>query len=256
MLLLGSAGSAFASAELRFVHAVPGAEPATLNVSVEGSGVSSSPVSFGTVGEALEVGGGDATLTVAPGDGGDAIAEGEEALEDGKSYTVVALPQEEGGTAELRVFDNGKPKAGEARVRAIHAGPELGEPDVRVGERSIAEKVAYADATDYVEVAPGTYDIAVTRAGGEGGALATKEAVPLTAGTATTAVVVGSGGQQTKVLTISDGTAAPAGTEGPATGFGGLAGDDGGPPRLLVALLFAFGAAMLGATGWALSGRR
>src|SRR5215203_1962391 len=216
MLLLASAGPAFASAELRFVHAVPGAGPATLNVSVEGSGVSSSPVSFGTVAKALEVDSGDATLTLAPGDGGDALASASESLKDGKRYTVVALPQKDGDKADLRVFEDGKPKAGEARVRAIHAGPELGEPDVRVDERPIAESLAYAGATDYVEVPPGTHDIAVTRAGGEGGALATKKAVPLTAGTATTAVVVGSRGQQTKILTFSDGTAAPPGA-GPAT---------------------------------------
>ena len=256
MLLLGSAGSAFASASVRFVHAVPGAGPATLNVSVEGSGVSGSPISFGNVAEALEVDAGAASLTIAAGDGGEAIAEGDERLEDDKSYTVVALPAEQGDEAELRVYEDGKPRAGDARVRAIHAGPELGEPDVRVGDRAIAEKLAYADATGYVEVSPGTYDVAVTRAGGEGGALATKADVPLTAGTATTAVVVGSGGQQTRILTFSDGTAAPPGDEGPATGFGGLAGDGSSPSRLALALLFALAAGGLGAAGWAAAGRR
>jgi hypothetical protein len=256
MLLLVSAGSAFAASEVRFVHAVPGADPATLNVSVDGSGVSSSAVSFGNVAKSLEIDSGNANLTVAPADGGDAVAEATEQLEDGRSYTVVALPEGNGEGAELRVFEDGKPRAGQARIRAIHAGPELGDPDVRVGDRTIAEKVAYADATDYVEVSPGTYDVKITRAGGEGGDLAMEDDVPLTAGTATTAVVVGSRGEQTKILTISDGTAAPPGA-GPATGFGGLADDGGGgPSRWLIALLFALGAGMLGATGWVLSGRR
>jgi hypothetical protein len=255
MLLLASAGSASAAATVRFVHAVPGAGAATLSVSVEGAGISGSPVSFGTAGEPLEVRSGRATLTVAAADGGDRVAATEQRLEDERSYTAVALPAERGDDAELRVYADRKPRPGEARVRAIHAGPELGEPDVRVGERAVAEKLAYGDATEYVEVSPGTYDISVTRAAGAGGALATKRDVPLTAGTATTAVVVGSRGQPTRIVALSDGTAAPPGDAGPATGFGGLAGD-GGPSRLALALLFAVAAGGLGAAGWALTGRR
>jgi len=255
MLLLGSAGSAFASAEVRFVHAVPGAGPATLNVSVEGAGVSSSGVNFGKVAEPLEIDSGDAKLTVAPGSGDAAVAEAQKTLVDGASYTVVALPQGKGGAADLRVFKDAKPRAGQARIRAIHAGPELGEPDVRLGDRTIAEQLGYGDATDYAEVSPGTHDVTITRAGGEGGELATKKDAPLTAGTATTAVVIGSRGEPTRILTISDGTAAPKGP-GPATGLGGLAGDGGGPSRLVVALLFGVFAAALGAGGWVLSGRR
>ena len=253
MLLLGSAGSALADTTVRFVHAVPGAGPATLSISSEGEGVSSSPVSFGTASARLEVSGGSAKLTLAPGDGGDALAEAEEELEDDGSYTVVALPNEEGEDAQLRVYLDEDPEEGEARLRAIHAAPELGDPDLRAGDRVVAEKLAYADATEYTDVPPGTYDLAATRAGGSGGALAEKRGVPLTAGTATTALIVGSGGEQTRIVTLSDGTAAPAGA--PATGLGGLA-DDGGPSRLLVALLFAAAAAALGAAGWSLASRR
>lgn len=254
MLLLVSAGSALASATVRFVHAAPDSGPATLSVASGGEGVSSSPVSFGSASARLEVGDGTANLTVAPADRGDALAEAEEELEDGGSYTVVVLPGEEGGDAQLRVYEDEDPEAGKARLRAIHAAPELGEPDLRAGDRVVAEKVAYADATAYTDVPPGTYDLAATRAGGSGGALAEKRGVPLTAGTATTAVVVGSGGEMTRIVTLSDGTAAPDGA--PATGLGGLAGDDGQPSRLLVALLFALGAAALGAAGWSLAGRR
>ena len=254
MLLLVSAGSALASATVRFVHAVPGAGPATLSVSVDGEGVSGSPVSFGSTGARLEVESGNAKLIVAPADGGDALAESEEELEDNGSYTVVALPKEGGEDAQVRIYADEKPEAGQARLRAIHAAPELGTPDLRAGDRVVAEDLKYGDATAYSEVPPGTYDLAATRAGGSGGALAEKAGVPLTAGTATTAVIAGSGGEQTRILTLSDGTAAPSGA--PATGFGGLADDDGGPSRLLLALLFGLAAAGLGAAGWSLAGRR
>jgi len=255
MLLLASAGSAFAAASVKFVHAVPGADPATLSVSVDGAEASSPAVSFGNVTPPLEVDPGAANLKISPVGGSDVKAEADETLEDDASYTVVALPKKDGKGADLRVYADDEPENGKALIRAIHAGAELGEPDVRVGDRVVAEKLAYADATEYVDVPPGTGDVTVTRAGGEGGPLATKSGVPLTAGTATTAVIVGSGGEQTRILTISDGTAAPEGA--PATGFGALAGESGDePPRLLVALLFAFAAAALGAAGWALAGRR
>jgi len=223
-------------------------------VSVDGAGSSGAAVSFGSVSRSLEVDAGAAKLTVAPADGSKALAEAEETLDDDASYTAVALPTKEGDGADLRLYRDEKPKEGKALMRAIQAAPELGEPDVRVGERVVAEKLAYGDATGYVDVPPGTNDVSVTRAGGKGGALATKSDVPLSAGTATTAVVAGSRGQDTRIVTISDGTAAPAGA--PATGFGGLAGDDRGPGRLTVALLFALAAAALGAAGWALAGRR
>jgi hypothetical protein len=254
MVLLLSAGSALASATIRFVHAVPGADAATLNVSVDGEGVSGSPVSFGSAGARLEVDAGTAKLTVAPAEGGDAVAESEEDLEDDTSYTVVALPREGGDDAQLRIYEDGEPEGGQARLRAIHAAPELGEPDLRAGDRIVAEGLAYADATEYADVPPGTYDLAATRAGGSGGALAEKRGVPLTAGTATTAVIVGSGGEMTRIVTLSDGTAAPAGA--PATGLGGLAGDGDEPSRLLVALLFGLTAAAVGAGSWSLAGRR
>jgi hypothetical protein len=253
MLLLASAGSAFAAASVRFVHAVPGVDPATLTVSIDGADQSTAPVAFGSVSQPLEVDAGAANLTLGPAGGGDSLAKADENLEDDTKYTVVAVPKQEGEGAELRVFTDDEPRKGKAMIRAIHAAPELGDPDVRVGERVVAEKLAYGDATDYADVSPGTSDVSVTRAGGEGGPLATKADVPLTAGTATTAVIVGSSGEPTRIVTISDGTAAPAGA--PATGFGGLAGGDE-PSRVIVALLFAMVAAGLGAGSWALTGRR
>jgi Domain of unknown function (DUF4397) len=254
MLLLGSAGSALASATVRFVHAVPGAGPATLSVSADGQGVSSAPVSFGSASARLEVQEGSASLTVAPADGGDALAKGEEELEDGGSYTVVALAGREGEDAQVRVYEDEDPEKGQARLRAIHAAPELGSPEFRAGDQVVAEKLEYGNATEYETVPPATYNLSATRSGGSGGALAEKRGVPLTAGTATTAVIIGTSGETTRIVTLSDGTAAPSGA--PATGFGGLAGDDGEPSRLLVALLFGVVAAAFGAASWSVASRR
>jgi hypothetical protein len=254
MLLLASAGSASAAATVRFVHAVPGGGPAALSVTVGVTGVSSSPASFGKAAGPLETRAGTGKLVLTSIEGSRVLARATQALEDGKRYTVVAMPKSSGSGAQLRIWEDGTPKPGEAELRAIHAAPELGSPDVRVGSRLVAEKLAYGQATGYVGIPPGTYDVYVTRPGGSGGALAMKRGVALTAGTATTAIVIGSSGAPTSILTLNDGTAAPAGA--PATGYGGLASGGGGPSRLLVALLAGLLAAALGAAAWTIVARR
>ena len=60
---------------------------------------------------------------------------------------------------------------------------------------------------------------------GPGGALASASDVPLVAGSASTAIVVGSGGEPTQVLMVSDQTAGPS--VAPATGFIGDRGEGG-----------------------------
>src|SRR3954467_10959653 len=109
MLLLVSASSAFASASVRFVHAVPGAGPASLKITVDGAGESTTPVSFGRVSTSLELDAGAANMTLQPAEGGAALAKADQTLEDGKRYTVVALPKKGGKAAELRVYPDEKP---------------------------------------------------------------------------------------------------------------------------------------------------
>src|SRR5215207_3078870 len=83
MLLLVSAGTALASASVRFVHAVPGGAPTTLKVSVDGPAQSTAPVSFGAVSQPLDVDPGSASFTAAPaGDGAKPLAEADETLKN------------------------------------------------------------------------------------------------------------------------------------------------------------------------------
>ena len=76
--------------------------------------------------------------------------------------------------------------------------------------------------------------------------------VNLAAGTASTAYAVGSGGERTRFVVVQDGVDAPAG--GPATGLGGLSGDDGAP--WLAALLAALAAGTLGGVAYTRAARR
>ncbi len=170
-------------------------------------------------------------------------------LVDGKRYTVVALAKGEGTT--LKMFQDAEEEGGSARLRVIHAAGELGAPDVRLGKRAIAEKLRFAAATEYASVGPGSYDLRLTKPGGKGAPLVSRR-ITLSAGSATTAIIAGSGGEETRVIVASDGTATPAAA--PETGLGGLAG--GGTSWLLVILSAALAGALGGLAHRAATARR
>jgi hypothetical protein len=253
MLLASPAAQAGGATHVRLLHAAPGTDAAQLVVGGEGAGTA---VEFGQVTRKVRVDGGNARLEL-NSEGGDPLAEPtSEELADGAHYTVLALA--DGDRVRLRVFRDGEARPGQARLRAIHAGPELGEPDVRLSGRVIGRRLGYRDATPYESVAPDSYRLAFAR---PGGAAITQAMVSLPAGTATTGVVIGSGGQQTRVVILEDDTAAPA--RAPDTGLGGLAGEvnDSGllaselraQPRSTLAIAGGVLAGLLGAGSLALA---
>ena len=163
-------------------------------------------------------------------------------------YTVIAVP--EGKGVGLRVYKDGAAVPGKARMRTINAAAELDQAEMRVDGHAVA-RIDPDKATGYTSVPPGRHDLSITRRGGAGGALASASGVPLVAGSASTAIVVGSGGEPAQVLMVSDQTAGPS--VAPATGFIGDAGDGG--TWLLVALA-AIAAGWLGGTAYLLAARR
>ena len=71
------------------------------------------------------------------------------------------------------------------------------------------------------------------------------------AGTSSTAYAVGSGGERARFVVVQDAVDAPAG--GPATGLGGLSGED---TPWLAALLAALAAGALGGLAYTRAARR
>jgi hypothetical protein len=256
MLVIGPAASALATAKVRLVNARPGAQAVSLKI-IEGTAVPPTfgDASYGQVTPYVKVSPGSANITISgltPSTGG-APAQTTEQLEDGQSYTAVALAL--GSKAfQIMVYRDGHARGGKARLRVIHAAPELGSPNVRLGQRTIAEKLAFKEATPYLSVAPGPYALSIVRPGSSS-AVFTKQ-VSLSAGAATTAIIAGSGGAPAQVIVATDDTKTPAGA--PETGLGGLA-RDGGPPWLLAALAALLAGALGGAMQLSLarrSGRR
>src|SRR5689334_1995282 len=126
MLVMGPAAGALANAQVRLVNA-RGGSPVALQVSVNGQKTSAgSALGYAQVGALASVPAGNAQLSV----GGKTVTK---SLADGESYTVIAMPKN-----TVDVLHNGSPTPKQARVRLVHAAPELGMPDIRLGQKTIA----------------------------------------------------------------------------------------------------------------------
>jgi Domain of unknown function (DUF4397) len=244
MVVAGSAADASADANVRFVHAVPGAGSAELVV--KGGAQLGSGVGFGQVTPYVGVSAGSHELSLKSGTRSLAVTTVD--LTDGKRYTVVAMSQ--GKKVQLRPYTDGGATDGKARLRLIHAAPELGSPDVRLDGQALAEKAAYTEATPYLTVSPGSHTLAVTKPGNGGGRPIVSKQVPLSAGSASTALLIGTMGEPTRIVVATDQTAAPS--RAPRTGLAPL--DGARPWGAIVGIAILAG--LLGGTLYLLAGRR
>ena len=78
-----------------------------------------------------------------------------------------------------------------AQIRVIHASPDAPAVDVWVNGAVAISGLAFGEATDYVELAGGDYDIAVTPAGGAAADAVIEATVTLEAGMAYSVAAVG-----------------------------------------------------------------
>ena len=229
------------TAKVRFVHAVPGVGEASLRAGDSEVG----SAAFGKATAFADVPAGDVKLNL-EADGG--TLEADEQLQAGRTYTVIALAQ--GQSGELRVYPDGTPKPNTARLRMIHAAPELGSPDFSLNGEVVSQGTEYKEATAYWDLQPGTYRAVLANPETGDPALPPQQ-LPLAAGTTSTLVVLGSRGEPVQTLLLTDGTAAPAAA--PQTGFGGLAGDG---PAWAAALIAALAAGTAGGAAFVVMGRR
>ena len=236
MLLGAPAVNAATGPRLRFLNAVPGTATARVEVVSTTTGVRTGAGGESGYGEftpyaAVPTGAVRVEL-VAPKLHAATPAE----LAAGASYTVIATGS--GGNARLHVYPDARPAAGTAKLRVIHAAPELGTPDISLGGRPIAQAVAFGSSTPYLTVTPGSQTLTVVSPHGNR-TLASGQ-VTLAAGTATTAVVIGTAGEPVRVASGEDATVTPGGP--PETGLGGLASGGGRPWILILAAMTAGGA--------------
>ena len=236
ILLSSAVGDAFAASQVRMLHAVPGGPPAHLSVRGERR-VELGEVAFGEASEYGVTPAGRARLALVAG--GKRLAGRVFEFEDGGRYTVVAATRPGSDAPGLRVYRDGRAAPGTARLRVVSAAPEVTRAELVLDGRRLGDLRA-GELADYVERDPGTYRLAALKPGTDD-ELAAMPGLGLAAGTAASAYMIGSAGERTRFALLQDAAATP--TAGPATGFGGLAGQGA---NWLLALLAAAAAGTAG----------
>jgi len=198
--------------QVRFLHAVAGAGPASLLVEKGGPRL---PSAFAKPSGYQVFRPGQTRLRLILNGQSSPVATEVVRLGPGR-HTVVAVGTDKG--VDLLVYQDDGVQPGKATLRAIHVASEVGKADVRVDGKVVASDVGLGDATGYLPVPPGRHSVAVTRPGGQGGALVEAQ-VRSVAGTASSGFVVGSAGMPAQIVLTTDGTAGPV--TAPATGLGG-----------------------------------
>jgi Domain of unknown function (DUF4397) len=218
-----AAGAQSGPAQVRVAHFSPDA-PA-VDVYVNGDRVLSG-VEYKTVSDYLELPAGSYELAVRPAGAAaasDPVIEATAEVEGGNAYTVAAVGALDDIEGQILPDDLSAPAAGKAKVRVIHAAPEVPAVDVAVeGGPTLFEGAEFPAATDYAQVEAGTYPVQVTAAGG--GDVLVEASLPVKAGTISSVAAVGGAGKDAELLAIVDATGAGRAPHGAiATGAGGTA---------------------------------
>jgi Domain of unknown function (DUF4397) len=218
-----AAGAQSGPAQVRVAHFSPDA-PA-VDVYVNDDKVLSG-VEYPTVSDYLELPAGSYDLAVRPAGAAassDPVIEATAEVKAGSAYTVAAAGALADIQGQIFTDDLSAPASGKAKVRVIHAAPEVPAVDVAVeGGPTLFEGAEFPSATDYAEVDAGTYPVQVKAAGGDDVLL--EASLPVKAGTIYSVAAVGGAGKDVRLLPIVDAAGAGRAPHGGiATGAGGTA---------------------------------
>lgn len=204
---------ALARAVVRFVHAVPGAGKATVEVDSGGGDQKLGSVGFAQVTPWRSIRSGSFRWTLV-GSGGKKLASGTSSVVAG-AYDIVVLDKPSG--ISLGVYKAATAGPGTSLVRAIHAAPELGSPQLDIDSKVVLNRLSFTSATPYLSVKPGTHTLAATRPA-DSAPLFSAPATKFESGTAYSAIVVGSRGERVRIVTVVDRGAPLTRAGGPKTG--------------------------------------
>ncbi len=173
---------------VRFVNAIPG----STGLKLMGDSVAIfSDVAFGTASAYSQVAKNVVRFSVKRDTTAGIAAENNEVMRDGGRYTILALPDKDGGGMRLRIVrDDLTPEAGKARVRLFHAAPGFDDVDLSItGQKdALIEDVDYGAEGGFKDVMPGMHGFTIRR-DDAGKALTTVAPRNMVAGTAYTVVL-------------------------------------------------------------------
>ncbi|MEM1080723.1 MAG: DUF4397 domain-containing protein [Pseudomonadota bacterium] len=170
-LILSSA--ALAQSQLRILHAAPfAADVDATSVTVAANGTAlATDFRFQDFTDLLEVPAGDYTVTVTPTGGSEAAITADVTLEDGVSYTVLAIGNGTTQPLELLALDDtvDAPDAGNLNLRIVHAAPFAAdlaatEVSIRTASGDVVNNlvgVPYKGESGFFQIPAGTYDLKV-----------------------------------------------------------------------------------------------
>jgi hypothetical protein len=210
--------SALARAVLRFVHAVPGAGTARVEVTTGAQTISFGSIAFAQATGFRSLRSGQFHWRLVGGSGS-TLASGTATVGDG-TYTAVFLLEKQSVTVGIYRDRAGEP--GTTLLRVIHAAPELGSPELELDGKVVLKSLPFPQATPYLRVAPGVHSLAAMRPGDKAPLLSVS-GVRLVSDVAYSVVVVGSRGQKVRVVTVVD-RGAPLTHPAPARKSGGQGG--------------------------------
>ncbi len=170
LLALAIAPAAFAqagTAKVRVVHASPDA-PA-VDVIVNGNKALTN-VPFFAASDYLDLPAGSYDIQVVPAGATSPVvidAKGVR-VEAGKAYTIAATGKLADIKATILADNLSAPAAGKAHVRVIHFSPDAPAVDIKVaGGPTLIPNLAFPQASSYLPVDAGSYDLQVTPAGAD-----------------------------------------------------------------------------------------
>lgn len=165
---LTSIAAAGSDANVRVLHASPDA-PA-VDVFVDGS-EAISDLAFDDITEYVSLPAGDHSIQVFPAsaDGmGDPVIEADVTLMADTDYTIAAVGLLAGIEPLVLVDDSGAPAAGETNLRFVHASPDAPAVDIYAeGAGVVVSSASFKDASGYLNLAAGSYNLEVRAAGTE-----------------------------------------------------------------------------------------
>jgi hypothetical protein len=258
LVMPGAASGAQADSQalVRVAHFAPGLLKGDVYVVYVNGRLQLKGVPFKTVSDYLKVKPGKFTAEVReagePADSPPVIAATVD-LEAGKAYTVAVFGQLTSVKAALLTDDMSRPAGSRSKVRLIQAIPGEGAVDLVSGGDVIVANARFPSASDYREVAAGSVDVEVRKAG-SGEVLAKASGVELSRGSISSLVAVGGIGEKIELLDIRDAASAVSAAGGVATGAGGSSSSPGGGRRF--ALLLLIGGGLAAATGFVVQQRR
>lgn len=226
------------TAKVRVIHASPDA-PA-VDVFVNGT-VALTNVPFFTASDYLDLPAGSYRVQVAPTGqpASAAVIDATATIEAGKAYTIAATGPVAAIKPTIIVDDLSAPAAGNAKIRVYHFSPDAPAVDVKpAGGAALIAGLAFPDASDYLEVPAGSYDLQVTPAG-DSTVVIDLPGTAVAAGKIYSVFATNNVASITPELAVTDPVAADAGTPSTLPSTSGEA--------LPLGLLAAFAVAMLGA---------